>query len=191
MYIKEILRTEGTVFTTQELAVLFGLKRQYLKVVLNRLVVRNDLVRIVRGLYAVKGKEVDFLELASKLKYPSYVSMETILAKNGIIFQDYSQTVFSVSNNSLKKNVWERKFEYRKIKDSILKNPLGIENKNRYMTASSERAICDCLYFCPGYYFDNLSKINLDKLWLVASIYGNKRLEKEVKKIINNLQENA
>jgi len=187
-YIKELLRSRKTAFTIQDMAVLFDLKRPYLRTVLGRLVARGDLIRVKRGLYLVQGKEINFLEMAGKLKQPSYVSLETVLASNGIVFQDYSQTIFSVSDNTIKMKVLGKNFEYYKLKDDILLNPLGVEIRDGVMQASIERAVCDRLYFSPGYYFDNLKKVDPDNLLRVAKIYNNQRLQKEIEKLARNIK---
>jgi len=54
-----------------------------------------------------------------------------------------------------------------------------------YAIASAERALCDRVYLTPGYYFDNLRSINRDKVEEIASIYNNKRLLLEIKKLRN------
>ena len=95
MYIKELLKSEKTVFSVQDVATMFGLNGQYLRTVLTRLATKGDIAQITRGLYSVSGKQVNFLELANKLKKPSYVSLETVLTQAGVVFQDYGQTIFS------------------------------------------------------------------------------------------------
>jgi hypothetical protein len=78
------------------------------------------------------------------------------LIKHGVVFQHYGNKIFCASNNSVTKQTAEYTFVYRKIKESILTNPLGIEIQGNVMVASVERAICDRLYLSPGYVFDNL-----------------------------------
>ncbi|MDD3608109.1 MAG: type IV toxin-antitoxin system AbiEi family antitoxin domain-containing protein [Candidatus Moranbacteria bacterium] len=188
MYIKELLKSEKTVFSVQDVATMFGLNGQYLRTVLTRLATKGDIAQITRGLYSVSGKQVNFLELANKLKKPSYVSLETVLTQAGVVFQDYGQTIFSVSDNSIEKNVSGKNFQYLKMKDSVLYNPTGIRNNGNYMAASLERAVCDRLYFSPGYYFDNIEKADPEKLLQLAEIYENKRLKKEVSRLVDKLK---
>src|SRR6056297_1337610 len=56
---------------------------------------RGKLYRIRKGIYT-KDKNYNKFELATKIYTPSYISLETILAKNDIIFQ-YYKTIFVVS----------------------------------------------------------------------------------------------
>jgi hypothetical protein len=83
----------------------------------------------------------------------------TIFQKEGIVFQPYS-SIYIVSNRSEEVDIDEQKYIYRKVKDNILLNPLGVSNENHIQTASRERAICDKLYLDGDEYFDNLRNIN-------------------------------
>lgn len=127
-------------------------------------------------------QKYDILELASKIKKKSYISLETVLKKQWVIFQ-YYDNVFLVSDNSLSKKIEWVNFIYHKIKDSILLNPLWIENNWKYMIACKERAICDRIYLSKNYYFDNLDDIDHDKLEKISKIYENKRVILEIKKL--------
>ncbi len=189
MYTKELLRSKKTVFSVQDVAILFGISGQYLRTVMSRLVLRGELMRIKRGLYSVKGKEINYQELACKIKKPSYVSMETVLSSAGVVFQDYSSLIISVSDNTFKANILGKSFEYYKLKDAVLLNPMGIKSKDGFRAASVERAVCDRLYFSPGYYFDNVRKIDADELFKIAAIYDNKRLENDVQKLIKRIKD--
>ena len=53
-------------------------------------------------------------------------------------------------------------FIYKKIKDKILYNNLGITIENNVTLATSERAICDLIYLGFEYYFDNLRQIDFE-----------------------------
>ena len=181
MYLKKLVKTNKTVFSVVDLQQLFSLNDEnYTRVVISRMVKKGELKRIYRGIYAYKA-EYNYWELANKIKTPSYVSLESVLVEAGVVFQDYGQIIFSVSNNTVVKTAPERDFHYQQIKTEILSNPQGIEF-GQVMQASPERAICDRLYLTPGYYFDNLESINKDKLIHLAKIY-NKRVFQEVKNL--------
>lgn len=182
-YLKRLLDSSLTVFTLKDLGKIWNIKSPtYLKLVLSRLNKRREIKRLQRGIYVI-SRNYDKFELANKLKSPSYVSLETILQKENIIFQKYEQSIFSVSNNTLLKKINGTKFEYSKITAEILSNPVGIEIQNGAFAASPERAICDRIYLSPNYFFDNLRQIDLQKLEQIGQIY-NMRVQKEVKNII-------
>jgi len=105
------------------------------------------------------------------------------LKKQGVVFQ-YYEDIFLVSDDSLEKKVWEQKFNFSKIKDSVLLNQLWLEHKKSYTIASAERAICDRVYLSKDYYFDSLEWIDFEKLEEISHIYKNKRVEKEINKLI-------
>ena len=108
---------------------------------------------------------------------PSYISVDTILARNGLIFQ-YDARVFSVSYLSRQLQVGNQKFVYQKIKDTILFDKTGIEFKEGYFMATLERAFLDKLYLNSNFYFDNLQKLDQQKLQKIVSIYNSKKLLK-------------
>lgn len=134
------------------------------------------------GIYVLK--KYDIFEFACKLKKKAYISLETVLKKEWVIFQ-YYDNIFLISDNTLEKEVWWQNFKFNKIKDSILLNPLWLINKWNYIIASKERALCDRVYLSKNYYFDDLSNIDFDKLKEISYIY-NKRVILDINKIINN-----
>jgi hypothetical protein len=67
-------------------------------------------------------------------------------------------------------------YVYRKIKDSILLQPLGIASANGIFKASPERALCDKIYLDRQEYFDNLRSIDWDFMTsLNQNVYNDNR----------------
>jgi len=181
MYLKKLLSTKKTVFTIVELKRYFGIvDDNYARVLISRMLKNEQLIRIYAGIYSYSQNYNDW-ELANKIKKPSYISLESVLIRQGVIFQDYGNTIFSISDNTVQKKSRKTQYKYYKIKDDILNNPLGIEFGDVISKASVERAICDRIYLTSGYYFDNLGSINKNKLLEISKIY-NKRVYLEVKK---------
>ena len=177
-----LLNSEKTVFTKKDLEKLLKFKTQKaLDVFLYREKNKDFLVKVHYGVYALK--KYDILELAGKIKKKSYISLETVLKKYGVIFQ-YYENIFLVSDDTLEKDIWENTFSFNKIKDSVLLNQLWLEHKKTYTIASIERAICDRIYLSKNYYFDDLEWVDFDKLSEISEIYNNKRVVLEVKKLI-------
>lgn len=177
--ILNILRSKSSVFTFKEIFLASGeAKPALLRRRLNYYVQKGELYAIRRGLYA-KDKNYDKRELATKIFTPSYVSFESILLEAGIIFQYYA-TIF-VATYQTKDIVCDgQSYSFRKIKDTILTNSAGIENKGNYFAASKERAFLDVLYLNKDYHFDNLSVLDFDKVFLLLTIYNNKRMVRKV-----------
>ena len=137
--ISNILRSQATVFTIKDvLLAAHEPKPLLLKRRLNYYVKKGELYHIRRGLYA-KDSKYDRLEAATKIFTPSYVSFETILVEAGIIFQHYS-TIF-VATYQTKEIVCDgQTYSFKKIKDTILTNSAGVEQRDCYFIASKERA---------------------------------------------------
>lgn len=188
MYLKALIQSGKTVFSSDDLAKLWQIEdRDYLKTVTNRLFKRGEMLRISRGIYALNDA-YDVYEYANKLKTPSYVSLETVLQKEGVIFQDYDDAIFSVSNNTFSKKVGDRQFYYAKIDDKILMDPAGVVQNGQANVATVERAICDRIYLSPDYHFDNMRPVRVEKLRTLSSIY-NTRVQNEVANIIVKINE--
>jgi hypothetical protein len=86
-----VLRSKNTVFTFKDIALLWRnpntdlVKRQ-----IHYYVKTGRLYPIRRGIYAT-DPDYNRFELATKIYTPSYVSLETVLQKEGVIFQHYSK----------------------------------------------------------------------------------------------------
>lgn len=178
-FILELYKKPQTIFTLKEISLLFPkIPYKNLKSRVNYFVLVGKLKNLRKGIYAKDN--FNFLELANKIYTPSYVSLETVLEKEGIIFQKY-QTIFLASYLTRRIKVAGREIFYRKIKDEILLNNLGIEEGDSYFIATKERAFLDAIFLYKDYHFDNLKPLDWDKVEELKSIYSNKALEKRVR----------
>lgn len=134
----------------------------------------GDLFRISKGVYSI-SPDYNPKELITSLYQPSYISFETVLRENGVIFQHYD-TIFAASYLSREMEIKNTKVVYRKLKQSLLINPEGIINNPGYAKASKERALLDTLYLKPEFYFDNLKGIDWAACRNLATIYDNQSL---------------
>lgn len=183
-YINKILESWKTVFKSVELSLLLGVENpNTLKSIIQRLKQTGVIKYHWWGLRSLK--KYDIYELASKIKSKSYISLETVLQNEGVIFQNYENTITLVSDKCMEKQIDKKKFLFSKINDSILVNTIGIRNADKYMIASKERAICDRIYLTPSYYFDNLSNLDLKLMEKLSNIY-NKSTNLRIKKLIND-----
>jgi len=131
-------------------------------------------------------KKYNIFEFACKLRKLSYISFETVLQREGIVFQDYWNIIFLACNDTGEKKVVWKTFKFSKIKNPVLLNPLWINHMGWYMIATKERAICDRVYLSKNYYFDNLEWVNFEKLEEISQIYNNKRVILEINRLIKN-----
>lgn len=184
-----ILRSRHTVFTFKEILLDFpGDSAKLLKRRLHYYTKKGELYPIRRGLYA-KDKNYDRFELATKIFTPSYVSFETILAAAGIIFQKYGR-IFVASYQTKEVLCDGQGYSFRRIKEAILTNGAGIENRGNYSAASPERALLDVLYLNKEYHFDNLSSVDWDKVFAILPVYDNKRMTKTLNRYFMDFKGN-
>lgn len=179
-----LLRNKQSVFTFKEVNMLAGgeVDPALLRRRISYYVKKGDLQPLRRGIYA-KDKKYDKLELANRIYTPSYISLETVLHRAGVIFQFYAQ-IFIASYLTREIKVDDQVFSYRKIKDEILTRtqpPTGIEHKGTYSIAIPERAFLDVVYLSKDYHFDNLSALNWEKVFELLPIFENAEMEKRVK----------
>lgn len=178
-YLEVLLRSARTVFSTRDVALLWGEEKDAtITSRINKYIRSGKLIRIRRGIYA-KDKNYDRFELATRIYTPSYISFETILTRAGINFQ-YYDTIFVASYVTRDIEVPGQKISFIRMKDYVLSNTRGIEHKNDIATAAKERAFLDRIYVSKDYHFDNLSAMDWNKVFEILPIYRNKRMEKKV-----------
>lgn len=177
-FIKDLIKSkksDQTVFSFSDLSqAVNGYTGSKLRSALKYAVKKNDLFRISKGIYSL-STEYSRQEFANKYRCPSYISLYTVLQKEGVVFQPYS-SIYIISNRSQETEMDGQKYLYRKIKDSILLNTLGVKNKNGIQTACVERAICDKLYLDGDEYFDNLRDVSWELMGqLNDEVYENNK----------------
>jgi predicted transcriptional regulator of viral defense system len=178
-YLNTILRSPKTVFTSKDIAILWqdpGSSATRVRV--SYYVKKGDLIRLRKGLY-VKNNDYNKIELATRIFTPAYVSFETILAKEGLVFQLY-QPIFIASYTTRNIIVDNQEYVFKTIKNDILTNSIGVKNINETSIASKERALLDTLYVNNDYFFDNLRSVDWEKVNQILPIYNNKRMAKKV-----------
>lgn len=180
-----IYQDQRTVFRLKDIAMLTGkTDHTSLNKKLNYYVRTHRLQNPRKGLYVKPDYSKE--ELACKLFTPSYISLEHVLQKAGIIFQ-YDPTITSVSYLSRSVEVEGQVYTYHKLKEEIMIDTSGIiRQMNHINIAIPERAMLDMLYLNPHAYFDNLNPININKLSELLPIYQSKSLNSRIKKFFQN-----
>lgn len=178
-----LYKDTASVFTMQGIAMTYGqeLERNTIKNKMIGYVKKGELINPRKGIYAKPG--YDEKELACLLYTPSYISLEYVLQRAGIIFQ-YSDEITSVGNLSRSVEIDGKVYKYRKIKSEILIDTAGIICEGNVNIASPERAVLDTLYLNSNYYFDNPTSLDKQKVYSLLPIYNSKTLEQRVKKIL-------
>lgn len=186
--ILDILQTDKTVFTFKELMLFTGeTNRTLLKRRIHHHVKTGKFYPVRRGIYA-KNKNYNKLELATRIYTPSYISLETVLSQSGVVFQHYNQ-IFVISYLTREIVCDGQIYSYKRIKYPVLINDIGIFKKNNYTVATKERAFLDVIYLYKDYYFDNLSTLDWDKIFMILPIYKNKTMITKVNRLYKTLKE--
>lgn len=164
--IDTLLKQDKKLFHTNDLALLWKIKiPNTLYTTIKRYVQKGILIRIHKGFYSIFPIEkLDPVEVGiGYLHTFAYLSTESVLVENGIIFQvsDYITLVSSVSK---KFTVGSYSYLVRKMKDEFLYQTMGLTQKHGIQAASLERAVADMLYFNSNFHFDNRHAINWEKV---------------------------
>lgn len=113
---------------------------------------KGELVRIRRGLYYINKNSNQLkphpLELAQKIYWPSYISMETALSYHGLLPEAvYLTTSATTKRNKIFKTPYGV-FSYHKLPmdNFLLQVERKTENSNCYFVAQPWKAICDYIY---------------------------------------------
>jgi predicted transcriptional regulator of viral defense system len=120
-FLNSILRSKKTVFSYKDVLLIWHEPGTWAsRKRLSYYVKKGDLHHIRKGLYA-KDRDYTRLELATRIYTPSYVSFETVLAKEGLIFQ-YYENIFVASYLTREIIVDGQTYSYRKVKTKVLVN---------------------------------------------------------------------
>ncbi|MBU3964757.1 type IV toxin-antitoxin system AbiEi family antitoxin domain-containing protein [Patescibacteria group bacterium] len=188
-YVEILLRSPKTVFSTKDIALLWGEKRDAaFRVRLSEYARKGKLIRVHRGIYA-KDKNYNRFELANRIYTPSYISFETVLTRAGVNFQYYGN-IFAASYVTREIEIGGQKISFIRMKDDVLTNTIGIEQQNDIAMATRERAFLDRIYASKDYHFDNLDVLDWDKVFEILPIYRNKKMNKKVREYFNHYKDN-
>ena len=174
-----------TVFRLNDVALLIGETNfQSLNKKLNYYVRTDKLQNPRKGIYTKPNYNPE--ELACTIYTPSYISLEYVLQKAGIVFQ-YDSRITAVSYLSRTIEVASQTYLFRKIKGEILLNTAGIIRQDNHINiATAERAFLDLLYLNANYYFDNLNPLNKQLVYKFLPIYQSKALSVRANKLLKN-----
>ena len=174
-----------TVFRLNDVALLIGETNfQSLNKKLNYYVRTGKLQNPRKGIYTKPNYNPE--ELACTIYTPSYISLEYVLQKAGIVFQ-YDSRITAVSYLSRTIEIADRTYLFRKIKGEILLNTAGIIRQDNHINiATAERAFLDLLYLNANYYFDNLNPLNKQLVYKFLPMYQSKALYVRANKLLKN-----
>ena len=184
-FVTEVFKDKRTVFDIADIAFMLDESDfKNLKQKVNYYVHKRVILNLRRGIYAKENYNPE--ELAGKIFKPSYISLEYVLQKAGVIFQ-YSESITAISYLTRTVVINRQSLMFRKIKHTILLNTLGITiNDDGICIATPERAFLDVLYLNTNFYFDNITILDRQKVETMLFVYNSKQLVLRVKKVFEN-----
>ena len=180
----DIYKDDRTVFPLSRIVLCSGIDSTHRASLLQRLnyyAGKGELVNIRKGIYA--KPDYDPKEVACCIYTPSYISLDYVLQRKGVIFQ-YDEALSCISY--LSRDLWIDSCEYRfrKVKEEILIDRSGIVSDGKINIATPERAFLDAMYLDSRRFFDNLRPLDKGKILELLPIYGCKKLEDRVNKLL-------
>jgi hypothetical protein len=182
--ILELYKDRREVFRLSDIAMLMEEQSsENLKRRLNYYVRLGKILSPRRGIYVKPNYKIE--ELGCLLYTPSYISLEYVLQRAGVIFQ-YDSAVTLASYLKREISVDEKTLRYRQLKGEILANADGIIlRKNNINIATTERAFLDILYLNEHFYFDNLRPLKKSLISKLLPIYKSTKMEQKVNKLFS------
>jgi predicted transcriptional regulator of viral defense system len=169
-----LLKQEQKLFHTQDLALLWGIEnKNTLYTTIKRYIKKGILIPIHKGYYStVPINTIDPSRLGlGYLHTYGYISIETVLVQQGILFQSAS-SITLISSISKSFTIGGNTYISRKITDTFLHNNAGIISQGGVYVATVERAVADTLYLRPRFHFDNERAIDWKKVKELQTFIG-------------------
>lgn len=191
MAVHDALREKkAALFTPQEFSRIFKSSPRQTRYFLEAYTKRGFLIRIKKGLYALKEMVPSEEVIAGAIYRPSYISLEYALSRYGII-PEMSYTITSVTTRATASfSVRGKNFSYQKIKQKAFTGyaPEQAGGQTIFI-ADPEKALVDYLYFVSlGKKTMNdrlmLSRLKREKLVSYARLFDREGLNKLVKNVL-------
>lgn len=182
--LQSLLESKRTVFTTQSLMLQTECSdSSNLTKSLHYYAKEGEIRNPRKGIYTKKNYNVE--EMACCLYRPSYISLEFVLQRAGVVFQ-WDDTITCVSYLSRTVEVDNTQYQYRKISPDFWVEMKGIELHDNVSIATPERAFLDLMYLSAGNcHFDNLRPLSRKKIHALLPAYHSKQLTKRVTDMLN------
>ena len=195
-------------FTKQNLKIYFSGKVDALNERLKRGVKKGDLLKLKNGLYVTiiyflkETDKTSFKEyVASRLRFPSYLSMEYVLSKCELLTEATYIITSVTTKTSRTYSNFLGTYKYSKVKDQLY---FGFETvkfyKNQYFIATKAKALCDMLYLKRNLLiteeeimsglrinWENFFKDDLDKFKEYVTLSGSNKMKAILKILERNL----
>lgn len=141
--INKLKKINKLYYTIADLQKITGYKTDSLYVILNRFINQKELMRLASGVYILMERYGEIEKIANLIYFPSYLSFESALSKQGVISQMPYLLNFTTVNKTKKLMLGDYRVEYRKIKEELF---WGYKMTDGLMIATPEKALFDMYY---------------------------------------------
>jgi predicted transcriptional regulator of viral defense system len=179
--LKILIDSSRTVFTPQDLRLLWQEKAFNVRINASRMVKKRLITRLAKGYYVINEKYNTY-ELANRIISPSYVSFQAALTFAGLSFQARDE-IGSVAMLNYRKKVGGILYTYFAMKNSLFFIMNGIVTRDGFSIALPERAVLDSLYFGFLPDLDDADKLNKKYLLNLSAIYP-KTVQKKIRGLL-------
>jgi len=182
---QELKKHNLEVFTTQEFINIFGLSSSVAATKLTRYRQAGYLICPRRGVYYLGSEVEDKSKIANKVYSPSYISLDSALAKYDLI-PETVYTLTSVTTKATREFTDDQTvYRYYRIKKEAF---TGYHQEDDTLWADPEKAVVDYLYFVSQGKRElndrlRIKKIDQKKVLFYAKFFNNTRLNKLIKTI--------
>lgn len=186
---EELLNRGMKIFTPLEFKRTFPKSQDQIQYFLETQTEEGLLIRLKRGLYALKTDLPSDEEIANALYKPSYLSLEYALARHGIIPESPYNLTSVTTNPTRLFTIKHQTYSYYTIKRTVYAGYyLDTVGGKKVLIAEPEKALADFLYFVAlgqrawNSRFD-ISKLDKNKLINYANLFERKGIIELVKKL--------
>lgn len=167
-FVRALERIPQAYFTLGDLEKIFDRPRKSLSVTVCRLVKRDAIKRLSKGVFQTHTQGSLLTHAANQLYYPSYLSFESALSRHGILSQIPYVLTFATPKRSKTVSLGAREVQYHQLKQEYY---FGYVQSPDGAIAEPEKAILDQLYMIDR----GLSSSEVDE-WSFAQIDKEKLL---------------
>lgn len=160
--IKKIQTIPKNYYTYADIRKIAGLNDASLRVTLARLWKNQEITRLCRGYYTLDPAKVDYEQLACEIYAPSYLSLEWVLARAGVLSQQPTHLTLVTQNRAKKIMAGDKQITYQHLKPEMW---WGYEIQSGVNMATPEKALLDLIYLSKnGYATPPNDEMNLNLL---------------------------
>lgn len=168
--LSKLLESKKTVFDYNDLKAFFpNITDHNLRMYLYNAKKNNILQNPLKGYRALPN--YDPKELVCLIKKTGYISAQTVLFREGIMFQFMGNTWECMADRHIEYSIDGQNIKFYKLKPELLNNPIGVREYENYRIATPERALCDYIYLYPKAGIDAPENINRIRLKQILPYY--------------------